>query len=128
MPETPGELHRRVAGALRVPPVAEWDSWPFEGELRPRELRPPDPEPVITGAGGVDCPACTKGDDDYLWTDERWRWGEGAEHLHWWFIGRPEGQGQMRSSFAEIWDEVLPPTPREIWEDNLARVVRAMDG
>jgi diadenosine tetraphosphate (Ap4A) HIT family hydrolase len=54
------------------------------------------------------------------------RWGEGAEHLHWWFIGRPEGMGQLRSSFAEIWDEVLPPTPREIWEDNLARVVRAM--
>ena len=41
------------------------------------------------------------------------RWGEGAEHLHWWFIGRPEGQGQLRSSFAEIWDEVLPPTPRD---------------
>jgi len=162
MPETPEELHRRVAGALRTPPVHEWDSWPFEGELRPRELRPPDPEPQITGAGGVDCPACTKPDDTYLWTDERWRltstpeptglpvivlleprahhtgpaalpdelaremgvmlgrveravlavggigkvhigrWGEGAEHLHWWFIGRPEGMGQMRSSFAEI--------------------------
>ena len=55
------------------------------------------------------------------------RWGEGAEHLHWWFIARPEGQAQMRSSFAEIWDEVLPPTPREIWEDNLARVVRALE-
>jgi hypothetical protein len=73
MPETPEELHRRVAGALRVPPVEEWDSWPFEGELRLRELRPPDPEPVIAGAGGTDCPACTKSDDDYLWTDERWR-------------------------------------------------------
>jgi diadenosine tetraphosphate (Ap4A) HIT family hydrolase len=55
------------------------------------------------------------------------RWGEGAEHLHWWFIGRPEGLGQLRSSFAEIWDEVLPPTPREIWEDNVARVVRALN-
>ena len=21
------------------------------------------------------------------------RWGEGAEHLHWWFIGRPAGLG-----------------------------------
>ena len=28
------------------------------------------------------------------------RWGEGAEHLHWWFIGRPEGFGQLRSSSA----------------------------
>ena len=34
--------------------------------------------------------------------------------------------GQLRSSFAEIWDEVLPPTPQEVWDDNLARVVAAM--
>ena len=54
------------------------------------------------------------------------RWGEGAEHLHWWFIGRPAGMGQLRSSFAEIWDEVLPPTPQDVWDDNLARVVAAM--
>jgi diadenosine tetraphosphate (Ap4A) HIT family hydrolase len=185
MPETPDELFRRAAGALRTPPVAEWDSWPFEGALRPRALQPPDPEPVLAGAGGVDCAGCTKPDSDYLWTNERWRllalepsglpvivlleprehhagpadlpdelaremgvmlgrveravlavgeigrvhigrWGEGAEHLHWWFIGRPAGMGQLRSSFAEIWDEVLPPTPQEIWEDNLARVARAM--
>ena len=187
MPESPDELHRRSAGALRTPPVAEWDSWPFEGELRPRALRPPDPEPVIAGTGGVHCPACEKPDDAYLWTDERWRltsthepgglpvivlleprehaagpadlpeslaremgvmlgrveravlsvgeigkvhigrWGEGAEHLHWWFIGRPAGMGQLRSSFAEIWDEVLPPTPQAVWDDNLARVVAAME-
>ena len=31
------------------------------------------------------------------------------------------------ASAAEIWDEVLPPTPRELWEDNLARVVRALE-
>lgn len=55
------------------------------------------------------------------------RWGEGAEHLHWWFIARPEGFGQLRSSFAEIWDEVLPPTPSEIWEENLDRVVQALE-
>ena len=55
------------------------------------------------------------------------RWGEGAEHLHWWFIGRPEGQGQLRSSFAEIWDEVLPPTPRERLGGQPPRVVRALE-
>src|SRR5829696_9933014 len=73
MPESPEELYRRSADALRTPPVGEWDSWPFEGEARPRALRPPEPEPVITGAGGVDCPACEKSDAEYLWTDERWR-------------------------------------------------------
>jgi len=187
MPETPDELHRRSVDALRTPPVQEWDSWPFEGELRPRALRPPDPEPVIAGAGGVDCPACSKPDGEYLWTDENWRlmstrepgglpvvvlleprehfsgpadlpeelardmgvmlgrveravlavgeigkvhigrWGEGAEHLHWWFIGRPAGMGQLRSSCAEIWDEVLPPTPQDVWDDNLARLVATME-
>ena len=54
------------------------------------------------------------------------RWGEGGAHLHWWFVGRPAGLPQLASSMpAEIWDEVLPPTPRNIWEENLARVVRA---
>jgi diadenosine tetraphosphate (Ap4A) HIT family hydrolase len=186
VPESAEQIYRRSVDALRTPPVEEWDSWPFEGDIRPKALAPPEPEPVITGAGGVDCPACTKPDSAYLWTDERWRlltldepsglpvivlleprehyaspatlpaelareqgvmlgrveravlsvgeigmvhigrWGEGAEHLHWWFIGRPKGMRQLRSSFAEIWDEVLPPTPKDIWEDNLARVVRAM--
>ena len=186
MAETPEQLHARAAGALRTPPVHEWDSWPFEGELRPKALEPLTPEPAIQGHGGVNCRACEKADSDYLWTDERWRlmalpepsglpvivileprghfagpadlpeelareqgmllgrveravlsvggiarvhigrWGEGAEHLHWWFIGRPEGFGQLRSSFAEIWDEVLPPTPRDVWDDNLARVARAL--
>ena len=54
------------------------------------------------------------------------RWGEGAEHLHWWFIARPAGFGQLRSSFAEIWDEVLPPTPEDVWRENLERVVQAL--
>jgi diadenosine tetraphosphate (Ap4A) HIT family hydrolase len=187
MPETPEQLHARVADGLRTPPVHEWDSWPFEGEIRPKTLAPLSPEPVIEGQGGVDCRACAKPDSDYLWADERWRvtslgepsglpvivileprehfagpaelpdalareqglmlgrveravlsvdgiarvhigrWGEGAEHLHWWFFGRPEGFGQLRSSFAEIWDDVLPPTPRGIWEDNLERVARALN-
>lgn len=186
MPETPEQLHRRAAGALGMPPLAEWDSWPFVGDLRPKALDPLTPEPVIDGAGGVDCTACAKPDDEYLWANGNWRllapaepgglpvivlleprahhasmadlpedlareiglmlgrveravlsvghigkvhigrWGEGAEHLHWWFIARPEGFGQLRSSFAEIWDEVLPATPRDVWDANLEIVTRAM--
>ena len=103
MPETPEELH----AALRTPPVQEWDTWPFEGEVRPKAL---DPLTPVRGIARVHIG----------------RWGETAEYLHWWFIGRPEGFGQLRSSFAEIWDEVLPPTPRETWEADLGRVVEAL--
>ena len=183
MAETPEQLHDRVAAALRTPPVEQWDTWPFEGGVRPKALAPLTPEPPIQGQGGVDCRACAKPDSEYLWTSERWRltslpepgglpvivileprahhagpadlppglareqgellgrveravlavetvarvhigrWGEGAEHLHWWFIGRPAGFGQLRSSFAEIWDEVLPATPADVWQANLQRVV-----
>ncbi|MCW3016061.1 MAG: hypothetical protein JWO02_3153 [Solirubrobacterales bacterium] len=54
------------------------------------------------------------------------RWGEGAAHLHWWFIARPAGLPQLASSMAEIWDEVLPPTPLQVWRENVARVADAM--
>jgi hypothetical protein len=54
------------------------------------------------------------------------RWGEGAAHLHWWFIARPAGLPQLASSMAEIWDDVLPPTPRDVWRENVARVAGAM--
>jgi diadenosine tetraphosphate (Ap4A) HIT family hydrolase len=186
MPETPEQLHDRASHALRTPPVQEWDTWPFQGEVRPKRLAPLTPEPTINGEGGVDCRACTRPDSEYLWTNERWRltsvdepgglpvivlleprehfagpanlpedlareqgqmlgrveravlavdgiarvhigrWGEGAEHLHWWFLGRPRGFGQLRSSFAEIWDEVLPATTLDTWQENLAQVVRAL--
>ena len=42
MPETPEELYTRVQrDGLRMPPVQEWETWPFDGELRPRALEPP---------------------------------------------------------------------------------------
>jgi hypothetical protein len=56
------------------------------------------------------------------------RWGEGAAHLHWWFIARPAGFPQLASSMAELWDEVLPPTPQDVWRGNAARVAAAMRG
>jgi hypothetical protein len=187
VPESAAQIYSRAVHALRTPPVEEWDSWPFEGEIRPKTLRLPEPDPVIRGTGGVDCPACDRPDSEYLWTDENWRlwalpepsglpvivlleprghypgpadlpedlareqgvmlgrverailsvgeigmvhvgrWGEGLAHLHWWFMGRPAGMGQLRSSFAAIWDDVLPPTPRDVWEDNLRRVVDALN-
>jgi diadenosine tetraphosphate (Ap4A) HIT family hydrolase len=133
-----------------MPPVEEWETFPFEGEMRPRELLAPiTREPPRLGAGGFDCVRCEGPDEDYLWTTDRWRlrelgptglpvvlmleprghlaepgdlpeqlaaelgvllarveravrsvpgvgrvhvcrWGDGGEHLNWWFLARPE--------------------------------------
>ena len=163
MPETPEELWERAHDALRMPPLETWEQWPFEGDVRPRELRPPEErERPRHGEGGVDCQRCAAADDEYLWTNENWRlwafdrpsglpvvvllarieravrsvgeigrvhvcrWGDGGEHLHWWFMARPARIPQLVGSFAAIWDDVLPPVPEEIWRENLAAVARAM--
>ena len=187
MPETPEQLWERAHAALRTPPLEEWEQWPFDGDVRPRPLLPPEAqERPRHGEGGVDCGRCAAADDEYLWTNESWRlwafdrptglpmvvllesrahysepgdlpdelaaelgvllarieravrsvgeigrvhvcrWGDGGEHLHWWFMARPARIPQLVGSFAAIWDDVLPPVPEEIWRENLAAVARAM--
>jgi hypothetical protein len=42
------------------------------------------------------------------------RWGDGSEHLHWWFMARPARIPQLIGSFAAIWDDILSVTPGEI--------------
>ena len=186
MPETPEQLHARVAGALRMPPIEEWETFPFEGDMRPRPLGPPaDVDTPRRGEGGVDCDRCGGSDDDFFWTNERWRlraigptgmpfiaileprehyaepgdlpdelaaelgilqarierairglgdigrvhvcrYGDGGEHLHWWFIARPPRLPQLVGSFIAIWDDVLPPVPEEIWREDIARVATAL--
>ena len=56
------------------------------------------------------------------------RIGDGAEHLHWWFLARPVGLVQARGSYAVEWDDLLPPRPREEWERDLRRVAAALTG
>jgi diadenosine tetraphosphate (Ap4A) HIT family hydrolase len=187
MSETPEQLHARAAGELRMPPVEEWEEFPFEGEMRPRALLPPvEAEAPREGEGGVDCWSCGRSDDNFLWTNERWRlfsarpnglplvvlletrahyaepgdlpddlaaelgvllarierairsvgeigrvhvcrWGDGAEHLHWWFMARPARVPQLIGSFAAIWDDILPVTPDEVWQENLRRLRAGLD-
>lgn len=55
------------------------------------------------------------------------RWGDGAEHLHWWFFVRPLGLVQARGSFLADWDDILPPRPREEWAADLRRVAQALE-
>src|SRR5947207_7649988 len=74
MPETPEELYERVKDSLRMPPVEEWETFPFDGELRPRMLEPPVAEEKPRwGVEGVDCMHCAKQDDELVWRDERWQ-------------------------------------------------------
>jgi len=54
------------------------------------------------------------------------RWGDGGEHLHWWFYARPARMLQMYGTFAAVWDDVLPPTPPDIWRANLAHVAKEL--
>jgi len=188
MPETAEELYARAAEALRMPPVGEWETFPFEGQMRPRPLRPPvQHEEPRHGEGGVDCRRCAASDDEYLWIEGRWRlwsfdhptglpvvvlleprehvgepgdlpdeiaadlgvmlarveravrsvgeigrvhvcrWGDGGEHLHWWFMARPARIPQLIGSFAAIWDDILPPLPEDVWRANLDAVVAALE-
>jgi hypothetical protein len=50
------------------------------------------------------------------------RWGDGAAHLHVWFLARPTGMLQLRGSFLSLWDDILEPVPENPWRENLALV------
>jgi diadenosine tetraphosphate (Ap4A) HIT family hydrolase len=185
VPETPEEFYARAKDGLRMPPVESWETWPFEGDIQPRALRPPaEDEKPREGEGGIDCYACNRAADDLIWEDVHWqlaaigpsglplvvilepkehfdietlpaelatelgpllqrieravralggigrvhigRWGEGAEHLHWWFMGRPARMRQLSDSFAAIWDDVLPPVPEEQWRADLQTLADAL--
>jgi predicted acetyltransferase len=54
------------------------------------------------------------------------RWGDGAAHLHWWFVARPAGMPQLRGYFLSLWDSVLPPIEESLWRGNLSAVAAAM--
>ena len=56
------------------------------------------------------------------------RWGDGGEHFHIWFMARPARIPQLLGSFAAIWDDVLPPTPDDVWDENLEIVRQALVG
>jgi diadenosine tetraphosphate (Ap4A) HIT family hydrolase len=54
------------------------------------------------------------------------RWGDGASHLHVWFIARTERLPQVRGSMAVEWDEMLPPGPQDVWRADLVTVAREL--
>src|SRR3954469_1654584 len=50
------------------------------------------------------------------------RWGDGAAHLHMWFLARPYGRLQLRGTFLSLWDDILPVIPEPQWRENLGLV------
>lgn len=79
MPESSQEWYDRVSARIaesgyRRLGWSRWETWPFEGELVPKDLQPPGPERPRAGAGGVDCFMCEAaaghGGDYLVWTDE----------------------------------------------------------
>jgi diadenosine tetraphosphate (Ap4A) HIT family hydrolase len=50
------------------------------------------------------------------------RWGDGAAHLHVWFMARPAGLLQLRGPFLSMWDDILPSVDEAAWQENLALV------
>lgn len=55
-----------------------------------------------------------------------YRWGDGAAHLHLWFLARPLGVKQLRGVFLAPWDNALPAIGEEQWRANLAAIAAAM--
>ena len=59
---------------LPLPRFVDWPIFPFEGEMRVKELLPDMAEDFPReGEGGRPCSPCGFGDEHYLWVDERWR-------------------------------------------------------
>ncbi|WP_343444290.1 hypothetical protein [Micromonospora schwarzwaldensis] len=57
-----------------VPDFTQWPSFPFEGDLRVKQLDDPVPvEPPRRGEEDRECTACNAPDEAYIWVGERWR-------------------------------------------------------
>jgi diadenosine tetraphosphate (Ap4A) HIT family hydrolase len=86
MPESAEEVYARVVaavgtgGRLPMPTSVTWDIFPWEvddGQLVPKVLRKPEPEPARRGEQGAPdkpCDVCANGFDPthVVWEDERW--------------------------------------------------------
>lgn len=74
-----------------LPAYVHWSIFPFTGDLVVKEVESATEEPARAGdPAGPACPACTRPDGDYLWTDEQWRLSATAEPAGLPFIGQLE--------------------------------------
>jgi hypothetical protein len=54
------------------------------------------------------------------------RWGDGGAHLHVFFFARPEGFVQLQGTCFAIWDDLLPPTPRDVRDADAFNVAHSL--
>lgn len=60
--------------SVPLPDFTRWPSFPFEGDMRVRQLAAPvEVEPPRSGEDASDCIACGTPDDAYIWVSDRWR-------------------------------------------------------
>jgi hypothetical protein len=76
--ETAEEIFRRAQeavgadGRLAMPPVEDWETFPFEGDIRVRELLPPEAtEQPRRGEEEAECWRC-QSEDGVIWSDADW--------------------------------------------------------
>jgi len=80
MAESAEEVYARIValvgedGRLPTPPVTEWESFPWDGDLATRVVRPPVPtEPPRRGeALGDPCWRCANETTNAIWRNENW--------------------------------------------------------
>ncbi|GAA4670888.1 hypothetical protein [Nocardioides nanhaiensis] len=50
------------------------------------------------------------------------RWGDGGARCHVWFFARTAGLAGVKGSTALTWDDMIPPTPEDVWREDLHTV------
>jgi hypothetical protein len=55
------------------------------------------------------------------------RYGDGGEHVHIFFLARPEGFPQFRGTWFAVWDDLLPPVPESIRNEDARSVALALE-
>lgn len=55
------------------------------------------------------------------------RWGDGGEHFHMWFYGRPFGTRQVVGFGVPLWAAVLPPIDEQAWRRGLGIVAAELE-
>ena len=134
MPESAEEIYARVVaavgaeGRLPMPPVEEWDAFPWEvvdGRLVPKVVKPPVPtEEPRRGTDGVDCFACAgEGDAVRIWENDRWKLVHpprpGGLPLVLWLMSKEH------MDYADMSDELAAEYGRlSVW---LCRIIERMD-